>query len=317
MDNHWGTIQYDDENHMTAAEHKQLSKAHTLDIDGPMLHQPFSRTDSVKDKDNLSSQFTLHPSISHSIHLLQYIRTLRTLIQNGQQTMDSYKIDATAGAEPPILPEAPPMPVLAEKESVHKFVPFSAPQDTDFTKGQGEAPIEIDGIMCHQLLRKSIGVICTHLGYEVCSEAVLSELTDATKLFYEGLTGTLRQAINADAGTIGIQHQDCVEVMLNECGVGGVAGLHQFYNSRIINYQQHLISVAEQLIDEYNVLKSPEIDKEIKHKEEAVMDITFPNGVDMSMDDDNLGSSVSLDMNIEAVEMNQKRALQALAAEQT
>ena len=309
MHDHWGTLQSDVEASHVSLNHKQLYKPHALDVEGSMLHQPFSQSDTVKDKDNFSELFSIDPMISHSIEVLQYIRTLRTFIKNGQETMESYKIDDTAGAEPPTLPDAPPIPIYSTTKD-SKILSFASPEETDFTKGIGETPIEIDNDMCHHLLRKSIGVMCAHLGYDVCKESVLAELTDATKLYYKKLTTALRQAVNVDSNGSGNYHQDCVEVILNECGIGGVSGLHQFYNDRVINYQQHLTFTAEQLLEDYKILQHPEAHREVI-KSETVLDITFPGRVEPNIDDDNIDSAVSLDMNIDDVVKSQKRASQS------
>ena len=48
-----------------------------------------------------------------------------------------------------------------------------------------------------------------------------------------------------------------MEQVFYEMGIGSVTELHDFYQSRIVNYHSNTLASCKQLLKEYNKLKEP------------------------------------------------------------
>jgi STAGA complex 65 subunit gamma len=51
--------------------------------------------------------------------------------------------------------------------------------------------------------------------------------------------------------------QDIMEQVFHEMGFGSVTGLHEFYQTRVVNYHKNMMTTCKQLMNDYEKLKEP------------------------------------------------------------
>ncbi|XP_064637438.1 STAGA complex 65 subunit gamma-like [Lineus longissimus] len=297
---HWGDMPIvpDTESGIAALEREHMIKPRPMEVEGPRLHQPSSRHYPPSVEPLPPERFAVDPLTLHTIQLVQHAKRLRQLIYMAQQQYECVKNGE--GVEMLNFPPVPPIPEYNRslpKHNIARPVPFEARDlESDFSKGKGTPPPEIDDITNRRLLRRSVSAVCAHAGYDTCPESILETLTDVTQEYFLNLTKALRHAVDREAATGKTGFQDVMDQAFHEMGIGSVRLLHDFYQNRIINYRKHMIQQCNTLMMEYDRVKNPEYRntedfKVIKVKEEPISDIHFPVSND---EDDNEAEPLDL-----------------------
>ncbi|KAK6172610.1 hypothetical protein SNE40_016230 [Patella caerulea] len=285
MNSLWGEIAVvpDTESGIAAIEREQMTKLRPLEIEGPRLHQCSSRHKPPTNDPLPADRFLTDPVTLHTIRLIQYSKKLKHLIQLAQESK--------ANDSDTTFPAPPPLPVLTVDPPKHKIlkpIPFM-PQnfDSKFAKGIGDPPPVIDEVGNRKLLRRTVATICAHAGFDNSTESVVETLTDITHEFYLNLTRHLRAAADTAAFNSRSEFPDIIEQVYHEIGLGSVKRLHEFYQTRIINYRENMEKQCQQLMVEYEKLQEPTQQKPtssqpdtfhvIRIKEEACSEIQFPS----------------------------------------
>ncbi|XP_013390533.1 STAGA complex 65 subunit gamma-like [Lingula anatina] len=305
MASHWGEMPSlpDTDPGIAAIEREQMTKPRPMEVEGPRLHQPSARHYPPTSDPLPAEQFAIDPLMVHTIRLLQHAKRLKIMTVSIQQQRDSMSPAELEGIS---FPSPSPVPDCDSfgchrKDNGNTPLPF-LPKDTesDFSRGIGNAPLEIDSMTCRMLLRNSVAAICAHAGYETCPESVLETLTDVSHDYVTRLTKLLRTSKDNEClhGYTGFQ--DIIQQVFFEVGIGSISNLHEFYQTRVVNYHNNMLLVCQQLTEDYEKVKQPITDSEIgeeektKVKDESFADIHFPSSEPES--DDNTESDQPLQL---------------------
>ncbi|XP_060083650.1 STAGA complex 65 subunit gamma-like [Ylistrum balloti] len=280
---YWGELPSlpDTDSGIAAIEREQMTKPRPMDVEGPRLHQPSSRHHPPTNDPLPSEKFEMDPIVMHTIRLVQHAKKLRQLISSVQQQQEAVK----NGESEITYPVTPPIPEFTGSGPKHKVqgpVPFMPKEmESDFVKGIGEPPPEIDDLACRKLLRRSVSAVCAHTGYDSTNESILETLTDITHEYFQQLTTHLCTAVDNRLLQGYNSFPDVVEEVFHQMGIGSVTTLHSFYQSHIINYQKNMEQTCQQLVTEYEKMKLPTMIKMetvpvIRIKEEPCSEIQFP-----------------------------------------
>lgn len=280
----WGEIPSapETDSGIAAIEREQLTKLRPIEVEGPRLHQPSSRHCPPTNDPLPAERFDLDPLTAHTIRLVQHAKKLRIMISNLQlahQENRNGDADINYPAAPPI-PEYNAPPNKHQKLNHLPFVPKD--YESDFVQGKGEPPPVIDDAICRRLVQRSVAAIFSHLGFDNCSESILDTLSDILHEFYLQFTTHLRSAVDNKLLHGHAGFPDVIEQVFHEMRLGSVSNLHDFYQSRIINYSKNMEQTCQQLMQEYEKLMQPVIQKNtdtvpvIRIKEEPCSEIQFP-----------------------------------------
>ncbi|XP_044261855.1 uncharacterized protein LOC123009540 [Tribolium madens] len=215
----------------------------------------------------------LNPLILYSITLHQQANNISKTIKQNEITLNAKKVDFQ-------LPEFD----LSENLTIRHNLNFSKDDFMSFNRGQEVEVNELSKTIVHKILTKSIATLFAHIGYETCQQSALDVLTDVLQEFYRKITCNVKIAIeDQEKYHSGFPH--VMERVLTEMGLGGIKGLNDYYQSRVIKYVSVLENRCKQLIEDYNNLLLPRppspVDKineavRVKVEEEDVVEVENP-----------------------------------------
>lgn len=276
---HWGDLPLlpDTDSGIAAIEREQITKPRPVEVEAPKLYQPCGEAvkhEIVKISDEIRDPFTLH-----TIQLNQHAKKLKTFLVTSLQHQESVKSEkesrqnAVASLHVPEMPEFPLKRKLSDASSV-TWAEYGK-------KKKFSPPPELSLSFTRKLLKKSTGAICSHIGYEMTTESVLDVLTDIVHEYYRRLTLLLRKNVDREAQTGHTGFVDVLEQTFQDSGVGSIATLQQFYQSRIIGYHSSVLRRVQGLMDSYEKLHLPEVKcveelKVTKENDNQISEIKFP-----------------------------------------
>ncbi|KAJ3653073.1 hypothetical protein Zmor_018990 [Zophobas morio] len=125
----------------------------------------------------------------------------------------------------------------------------------DFDKADEVALCELSKTVVRQILTKSIATLFAHLGYETCQQSALYVLIDVLQEFFKKVCQHLNTATKEaqDAS----EFPSIIEKVLIEIGIGGVKGLNDYYQARVVKYVNVLEDRCKDLTEEYQTLLIP------------------------------------------------------------
>lgn len=109
--------------------------------------------------------------------------------------------------------------------------------------------IELRPATVRSLLKHTVIVLLAHMGYEKSSDVAVDTLTDVADFFLKRVTRLLKLASEQDD----YGFPDAVERVLVESGVGGVRGLHDYYQNKILRFEQHVKKKVEKAAEEQKI----------------------------------------------------------------
>lgn len=260
---HWGDIPVitDTDSGIVALEREQLIKPRPLEIEDPMLYCPYPRAgvegECIGQRPAPGTvlspeQFDADPITLHTIQLVQHSRKMKSLIQQLRDNSKNDKNDTHLAASIPI-PQYPETGKFNQQRT--KSWSFQRPIcKTELNSGIGFASCPIDNVDCRRLSRRSIATICAHVGFDMCKESALELLADITCEYYQRLTKHLRAAVDSQLLLGHSGFPDVLEQVFQECGVGSVHDLEDFYNNRVLRYHESMVSQCQQLVQDYEKL---------------------------------------------------------------
>ncbi|KAI0215850.1 hypothetical protein LSAT2_032072 [Lamellibrachia satsuma] len=286
MSGAWGTLPVTPEpdSGIAAIELEQMMKARPMEVEGPPLYQPCTTHVPPSSEVYTGDEFSMDPTVLHTIELLQYARQLRMMITSAKQQLECLK---SMEGEIPLFTAVPQIPEYQgppPKHQLLKPVPFLARNPHSlFVRGIGSPPPQIDSKNCHKLLKRSVATLCAHSGYDSCSESVLDTMTDICGEYFLQLTKLLRRSVDTEAQHGMDGFQDPIERVFHEMGVGSMMNLHTHYTKHVLHYHDCMLQTCEELRDKYTRLTSPAIPNGtqnmkplLKLKVEPLSDIQFP-----------------------------------------
>ncbi|XP_078686244.1 STAGA complex 65 subunit gamma-like isoform X5 [Branchiostoma floridae x Branchiostoma belcheri] len=254
-----------------------VGEMRAVEVKEPPLHQPSAVhkppfTELPPEQCNLTI---------HTIQLAQHVRRLRSMLQLVQAQQATQDATIEDPSYPP-LPQEPPPPESFDEQRTPGPLSFT-PRDPDseFMRGFGETPSELSSASCWQLLRKAVGTICAHSGWESANESALDTLTDIAHEYSATFCRSLRAAVDQEARTGTTDFPDVMEQVFHEMGVGSITSLQTFWQTRMVDYHGFLQQQSRQLAEEYERVTNPdrpsaEEVKPVRVKEEPFSDIQFP-----------------------------------------
>ncbi|KAI4459401.1 staga complex 65 subunit gamma [Holotrichia oblita] len=254
----------------------------SLDIERSMNKFCLAEFDVEHDVDQKSEQLVLQPMdplMLYAISLHKYANDITEMIRVAELAIELDLI-------PPkdVIPPLPEIPQVSCRH-VGNNLNYIPKQFTAFSLGKEIDVPEISEAVAKQILIKCIATMTAHIGYETTHQSVLDLLTDVLQSFLIKISRHLKVAAeDEESGRLcGFPH--IAERVLTELGVGGIRGLHDYYQTRIVKYIGILRKRCCDLNDHYAKLlipkSPPPIDKmnkmvRVKVEEEDVTEADNP-----------------------------------------
>lgn len=281
----WGDLPMlpDTESGIAAIEREQITKPRPVEVEGSKLHQP-SRLEPKAPQPLAPEHSSIDDLTLHTIKLVQYSRKLKTLLHSLHQHVDGQKSTETDGNQN--FPPAPPIPELPESVMVHYTPKDFGNRESDFKCGKGNPLPELSFQTVRQILRKSVAAICAHAGFDTATDTVLETLTDIAHEHNLRICRLLRMTIDRYATTKNSGFIDVIEQVFHEASIGSITTIHHYYQARMVRYHRYLLQMCQQLMEEYERLRTPDIKalddyKPFKAKDEPLSEIQFPINEDL------------------------------------
>ncbi|VEN59874.1 unnamed protein product [Callosobruchus maculatus] len=234
----------------------------TADIQRSMDKCCLEKFDDDCDKEH-TEHIILPPQDSqvlYTISLHKYVDNMTEMIRVAEL--------ATEMNVKPAEDAVPPMPIKIKKECSHKrnslnyvpkdFTPFSCGLDTEYP--------ELSEAIVKDLLAKSIATLFVHIGYETTHQSVLDLLVDIVEQFFKTICLKITKSVeDEDKGNIS-SFPNIVEKVLTETGLGGIRGLNDYYQNRIVKYATVMEARCKDLIDHYSTMLIPRNDSGCDNK---------------------------------------------------
>ncbi|XP_067140328.1 STAGA complex 65 subunit gamma isoform X1 [Centruroides vittatus] len=278
LKSNWGDLPMipDTESGIAAIEREQITKPRPVAVEGMKLHHP-SRNEPVMSHPLPAECSSIDDLTLHTIKLIQYNKKIKTMLNTLHSDSQKSVEDGNH-----TYPAVPPMPELPESVMVHYMKrEIASDRESDFVYGRGKSPPELSFPIMRQILRKSVAAICAHIGFDSATDTVLETLTDIAHEHNLRICRLLRMGVDRQTLTGHTGFIDVIEQVFHEAGIGSITTLHNFYQSRMIDYHKFLFQTCQQLLEEYERLRTPEMktdlsSKPIKIKDEPMSEINFP-----------------------------------------
>ncbi|XP_051172437.1 uncharacterized protein LOC127288817 [Leptopilina boulardi] len=105
--------------------------------------------------------------------------------------------------------------------------------------------IELRPETARSLLKHSVIVLLAHIGYAKSSDVAVETLTDVADYFLTRICRLLKLASEQDD----YGFPDAMERVLVESGIGGVEGIHSYYQNTILGFEQHVKKKVERAME--------------------------------------------------------------------
>ncbi|XP_057661034.1 STAGA complex 65 subunit gamma-like [Diorhabda carinulata] len=245
MTTHWGEIEPKPASVFTIPDI-------TTEIEKSMDKFCLSEFDDEVDREKVEDIVLppIDPLVSYAISLHKYANDMTEMIRVAELATEMNLIPPEDAAPPmPLMPEV----VLKHKRNKLNFIPQVM---TPFTSGKEVEFPELSEAVVKNLLKKSICAMFAHVGYETTHQSVLDTMTDVLETFLQTFCHKVVEYTDS------IEHQDIgfssiIEKVLIETGMGGVRGLHDYYQNRVIRYIDVLKKRCVELNEHYAALLIP------------------------------------------------------------
>lgn len=222
---------------------------------------------------------SMDPLMLYAISLHKYINDMYEMIRVAELAIESDLI--------PPADAVPPMPVMPQIERKHppNCLNFIPKEFTPFSLGEADMSPEISSTVIRQILSKSIATMFAHIGFETTHTSVLNVLEDVLKTFMKKICYRLKLAYEDEEKGHISGFPNIVERVLVELGMGGIKGLHDYYQTRVIKYIDALQKRCKELNRHYESLlirKTPSPDSKenkiirVKVEDDDVIEIDNP-----------------------------------------
>jgi hypothetical protein len=144
------------------------------------------------------------------------------------------------------------------------------PQDfKNFARGEEVEICELSTAVASQVLSKCISTLFAHIGYETSHQSALDVLSDVLQDFLKKISHNIKLAMD-DKEMQRLGFPNVIERVLTEMGMGGVKGLDDYYQSRVIKYVTVLENRCKDLTEEYQALLIPKVPSPVNPLNEIV-----------------------------------------------
>ncbi|XP_019871954.2 uncharacterized protein LOC109600261 [Aethina tumida] len=195
----------------------------------------------------------IDPLILYAISLHKYTNDMTEMIRVAELATEVNLIPPEDAAPP--MPEMPQIDIKHQRNSLN----FITKELTPFSQGQEVEMPELSETVVKQILHKSVVTMFAHIGFETTHQSVLDVLTDVLETFFKKFTLNLKAAVE-DEENHGTTFPHVIERVLTETGLGGVKGLNDYYQCRVVKYINVLQKRCKELNDYYARLLIPSTD---------------------------------------------------------
>nr|CAI5840572.1 unnamed protein product [Callosobruchus analis] len=192
--------------------------------------------------------------VLYTISLHKYVDNMTEMIRVAELATEMNVIPAEDAV--------PPMPLKIEKEFTNKRNNLNyVPKDfTPFSQGLDAEYPELSEAIVKNILAKSIATLFVHIGYETTHQSILDLLVDVVEHFFKTICLKITKSVEEeDKGNIS-SFPNIVEKVLTETGLGGIQGLNDYYQNRIVKYATVMEKRCKDLIDHYSTMLIPRTD---------------------------------------------------------
>uniref|UniRef100_A0A1E1XI26 Putative bromodomain transcription factors and phd domain protein n=1 Tax=Amblyomma aureolatum TaxID=187763 RepID=A0A1E1XI26_9ACAR len=263
------------ESGIAAIEREQITKPRPVPIQGAALYQPGQHNLRNQCDRQVPEYGAIDPITAHTIALIQHAKKVQSCITNLQQQDRDIK-PLEAEYLPP-MPEGPCIPGLTTASPSNNSY-FEVKLER---KSSWKPPPQLGAHATRVVLRRAVMAMCAHAGFDTTWNSVLEILTDVCGDFYRRLCWQLRTLVDREALTGQTGFVDPLDHALQEMGMGGLDTLVQFFDERVVGYNQHMLKTCLKLHQDYHKVRQPQRSssddvKPVKIKEEPVSEIHFP-----------------------------------------
>lgn len=280
----WGEMKVSSRTGLSSQEREALTRIPQVpSLEGPKLFQP------EPERLRLKGEASSHQSIlNNNIELLRYRRQLTRLLE----TLDQNKKAVAAGEvdQLPPLPQPPPQPHVQPFHRSRRSTLFGFPlkeegeelvNTREETEDRLTKQIDVSEITkrdAEQGLRKAVIRMSAHVGYHTAEDAGVRVLTEATELFLQRLTGSLRQGLDSDLQTnhVGTGWGDVLEQVFVSSGVGSILDVAKHYEDHVIKLHFRLIDNCRELRERYMAEVPGEVGDWVA-QEDDIPEMHFPS----------------------------------------
>jgi len=188
------------------------------------------------------------PLIQYAIKLHKHAAEMTDMIRVAELALESDLRPPDDAATP--IPEMPDINFKHKRNSFN-FLPV---ETSDFIEGKPVDYPELSNVTAKEFLSKSVVTMLAHIGFETTHNSVLLLLTDVLEMFMKKLCRKFKTECELEV-TDGLGGFACFpDKALTELGLGGMIGLHDYYQNRVIKYIGTLRKRSAQLIEKYKRL---------------------------------------------------------------
>ncbi|KAJ8985653.1 hypothetical protein NQ317_015149 [Molorchus minor] len=160
------------------------------------------------------------------------------------------------------------MPVMPEIDVKHKTnsLNFMPTNSTTFSSEQTVNIPELSEPVLRNIVTKCVAIMFAHVGFETTHQSVLDVMTDVLENFFQIICQRIVECVEAEERGNGGDFPNVVEKVLTEMGMGGVKGLDDYYQNRVVKYINVLQKRCKELNDRYAVLLIPKAPSPVDSK---------------------------------------------------
>ncbi|XP_046676176.1 STAGA complex 65 subunit gamma-like [Homalodisca vitripennis] len=222
---------------------------------------------------------TMEQNVLYTIKLIQHARQVDDLIRVSNSMIQDEEPSVEVKECPP-MPQAPTQEIKQEET----FPSYKSREESPFTLGEPIVLPELGREVTKEILYKSVSTLCAHAGYDSGMQSSLQVLTDVAEDFFKKFTRLLRYAVDREDLYGNSGFPDAMERVFHEMGLGSVTRLHDFYQSRVLQYRDQCQEKCQKLVQQYEALLPTikrEPDELVRFKtemesEEDIPEIHFP-----------------------------------------
>ncbi|CAH0554090.1 unnamed protein product [Brassicogethes aeneus] len=193
----------------------------------------------------------MDPLMLYGISLHKYANDMIEMIRVAELATEVNLIPPEDAAPP--IPPTPELKVTHQRNNLN----YIEKEYTPFSRGEDVESPDLSETVVKQILQKCIVTIFAHVGFETTHKSVLDVLTDVLEEFLKKICLNLKNAAE-DEETHGTTFPHAIERVLTQMGLGGVYGINDFYQCRVIKYIDVLRKRCIDLNDHYATLLVPQ-----------------------------------------------------------
>ncbi|KAL1505339.1 hypothetical protein ABEB36_004928 [Hypothenemus hampei] len=218
--------------------------------------------EQFQDDENIMQiqDFNLNSTDPHVLYAIQLHKWMNNMVE----TIKSAEIASESNI---MLPEDAKIPIPKTPNEILEFrrkLLKAKKHNMELKKIEMVDVPELSESMVKQLLVKCVALMTAHIGFEDSYQSVLDVLVDVLDQFFVKICDRFTQALHEEEDLNAGGFANVLERVLVEMGFGGVSGLHNYYQNRVVKYVRKLEKRCQVLEKEYLSLLIPKAESPIE-----------------------------------------------------